>query len=637
MAKLKRAKVAKTDIPDLSQIKARALQVYADRDAMIDEMRALRFMENDPSVPAGMEAEIVRSPIAWQVIERMTGTLTVEKPVIHIPPRDQNEASKVSASNMEIGTTALLREMERQADDDVWERFIESLLADGWGCMRLMYAPQVWGGYPAREKDEDDKAYNKRVDEWVQNSPIPINWSWVDPKTVYPFWSEVGLDHVLEIDERDPISLGYDRFNVLHDQYSDIEIQELTRQHRDGGTVEFAQLWTHDTLTYWVNGEVVHHVAHNYTRPPYIIARGITTSSSESDKMGLSILYPVRYILPYLDRLLSQKATAVRMWCWPTPIFRTSESSFTAEGEERSIEVRPGKSVTLRPGEDLSFLVWNGNAPDIERQVGQVMDMIDRATISQVMYGESYAGDSGYLVNQLIAAARMKFRPLVAHAERAHEQMVQLLWDIVEHQIGRPLYVYAHGDDQKWISLDPDDIRGYRQVRVTVNPLLPTDTYARTSRVLAELNGGVRSRRSAMEEIGIEQPDRMMDEITLDQWLQQPEVQQVLTGEILTRYGVLRQMKERKISGADMLQLLPTMPPALQQAILGGAMGGAPSVPGMGQMPMMPNQGTPGIFAAPGVQAVPAGPNGPPAGGLGVRPSGVSTGMPSGPRMTGGE
>jgi hypothetical protein len=258
------------------------------------------------------------------------------------------------------------------------------------------------------------------------------------------------------------------------------------------------------------------------------------------------------------------------------------------------------------------------------------------------MYGESYAGDSGYLVNQLIAAARMKFRPLVAHAERAHEQMVQLLWDIVENQIERPLYTYARnidreGDRQEgWIALDPKDINGYRQVRITVNPLLPTDTYAQTSRVLAELQGGLRSVRSSMEEIGVEQPDRMMDEIRLDAFLKRPEVQDVLTAEVLKRYGVLQDMKDKGITAQQMMTMLPNMAPGLQQAIMASAMGGNGMAQGMmGQMPPNPNMGTPGIYAAPGVQAIPPSPQGAPAATMNPRPSGVAQGIPTGPRMTG--
>ena len=228
----------------------------------------------------------------------------------------------------------------------------------------------------------------------------------------------------------------------------------------------------------------------------------------------------------------------------------------------------------------------------------------------------------------------MKFRPIVVHAERAHEQLIQLLLDIIEDQIGRPLSVYSRGEKTKgWIEIDPADIDGYRQVEVTVNPLLPTDTYARTSRVVAEFQTGLRSVKSAMEEIGIEQPDRMMDEIRLDRWLSSPEVESVMTSEAIKRFGIIQQAKEQKLSAAEMMALFQSMPPALQQAIMAGQVGGAPSaMMGMGQAAPT---GAPGIFAAPGVQAIPT--TGADTAGMNARPSGVATGMPTGPRMTGEE
>jgi hypothetical protein len=617
----RRAAIAKGEVPSLDALRDRAYTVYGERDALIREMRALRFMENVPDVPAEIEPDVVRSPIAYQIIERMVGTLTVEPPLISVPPRAKGAAAEAAASRLEVATAAIIQELARQQDSDVFERFIESLLADGWGAMRIMYAPSRWAGFPKQGKDEPDADYNRRVDEWTHNAMIPITWTWLDPLTVYPFWTEAGLSHVLEIDRRDPLTLAYNRYNVLNAQRTEEEIADLSRYHSERGEVEFAQLWTRDALVYWVDGEVVHYQRHAYGRPPYIIARGVETSIPDPAKAGLSILYPLRHLLPYLDRLLSQRASAVRLWCWPTPLLRLSQFS----GQEpREIEIAPGKLVTLFPGEELSFLAWNGNADELDRITAVVMNMIERAGLSGVMYGDAASGDSGYLINQLIAAARMKFKPLVNHAERAMEQLIQTLWDIVEYQIQRPLYVYARGKDAGWVKLDPNDMQGYRQVLVNLQPLLPTDTYARTSRVLAEVQGGLRSIASAMEEIGIEQPDQMMDDIRLDRWLQRPEVEEVLVKEILERYGVLRDMAERNkaLSGEEMMKVLPTLPPALQQAILGQSL-------------TAPNP-APGIMAAPGVPAIPTEPQPTPIQ-LGVRPVGIGTGRAPGVKRRGME
>jgi hypothetical protein len=104
-----------------------------------------------------------------------------------------------------------------------------------------------------------------------------------------------------------------------------------------------------------------------------------------------------------------------------------------------------------------------------------------------------------------------------------------------------------------------------------------------------------------------------------------------MAAEVIERYGILQQAKEKQVSAAQMMALFGTMPPALQQAIMGGQLAGVPGA--MMDMGQAAPTGTPGIFAAPGVQAVPT--TGANTAGLNARPSGVATGRPTGPRMAG--
>ncbi len=155
MPRARRDRIAKSEPWDLASLKQRAEAVYSERNSLIDEMRALRFMENSPSVPKGMEGEIVRTPLAYQIIERMLGTLTVDKPIIRIPPRDLTVGGS-GASNLEVGIVAPLRN-ERQSDSDPFASLsAESLLCGGWGAMRDACAAGM-GGYPNRPRDEEDK------------------------------------------------------------------------------------------------------------------------------------------------------------------------------------------------------------------------------------------------------------------------------------------------------------------------------------------------------------------------------------------------------------------------------------------------------------------------------------------------
>jgi hypothetical protein len=685
--------MAKGDnIPDVSSIAAQLESEYSDRNSMIEEMRALRDMEITPEVPAGMEPELVVTPIASQIVERMVGLLTTDPMRIEVPPSGVSETQGRQASKMERWTKAALDELERQADEDIRERIVENMIVDGAAAARMMYAPGLWAGMPTKEEYEGtDAEYNKEVEQWKVGRPLPIVWSWLDPLCVYPIWSEAGLECVLEKDQRNLATLDPKKFNMS--RKANPEIWQLDRHSDTGGKVEFIQYWTRDTLTYCVDGEVVHHTKHQYRRPPYIYSYGAAVSSKDSQKRGRSMLYNLRYLLPYFDRLLSQKATAIRIWCWPTPVFKQSALNMpavdAATGKPtplRSIEVQPGKAVSLYSDEEITFLTWNGSGPDADEMISLINGMIQQAGLSDVMYGQG--GDqSGYGINQLIAAARVRFKPIIKHAERAIESQIQTLWDIIEYQIKTPVPIYVGARKKgEWLSLGPDDLKGYRQVKVSLNPIIPTDTYARSSQAINEVQAGLRTRRSAMEAIGIEQPDEMEDELLVEAFKMRPEVQEMITQEALKRVQFnleMQQEQQQSLAVNEFMEMWPQLPQAAQQAIMaqmmaGGQQGMPPGgmPPDMGGMPpdmaMMGGGGMPPVAPGPmqtvgnsGAQVMmgpgsnygtPAPPttqeqaqmarnaqaNAPQTRGAPVRklgpkprPSGVATGKPTGPRKRG--
>ena len=641
------------DYPDIQAIKERLQDDWSQRDTLIAELRALRFMEHTVEVPTTMEAEKVKIPDGHQMTERMVGTLTADAPTITIPPASEKADAEEQASRMEKFILPALDQLERQADSDVIDKFVETLIADGHGCMRMLYAPQLWHGFPRRRRKqkETDGDYDDRTEVWKRGKSLPIAWNWLDPLTVYPMWSEFGLEGILEVDERDVLTLRTDRWNVQKP-----DLGELSRlSGKGGGSVEFAQWWTPGTLTYAVEGEVVHHQKHNYGTPPYSYALGLGAAINEPGKIGYGVLYPVRDVIPARDRVLSQKLTSIRIWCWPTIVFKqTSMGQALTPDEsgslpERHIEIAPGLPVTLYQDEEISFLTWQGNGPDADEALQFLMGIIERAGLSESMYGRS-VGDSGYAINQLIAAARMRYKPIIAHAERALEQQVARLFDIIEHQIKQTVHVYAYGKGQGWISLGPDDLKGYRQVRVKLNPLMPTDTYARSSQALNEVTGGIRSRYGAMEMIGIQQPEEEMRRILLDKWKERPEVEEFLTREAIKKAGL--KLAEGELSAGALGRALPALPPALvkllteqaeaQVAVPPSPPGGPGAVPTTPGLPPQRPVGAPLGTAGPPMGAPPSrpsmgGPQPPLVAQQGMgAPMGAPTGAPAGaPPMAG--
>ena len=684
------------DSGGLSRIEARLQDDFSERNEEILEMRKLRDMDFDVKIPSGIEAETVIVPTAQQINERMLGMLTTDRPRIKVPPVGPSDDNERQASKMETWTDVALRQLEEQADAEIIERLVECQIVDGVGVARMLYAPFLWRGAP-KYKDlpkiddtEDEVArkarYVEHFDVWKMGRPLPIAWNWIDPLCAYPLWSEAGLEAFMEVDERDIAEFDPTKLNRAKEFP---ELWELRSHNEGNGKVHFMQYWTRDSLSYCIDHKLVHKINHKYRYPPYVYIAGQSVSDKRPSHRTRSMLYNVKYLIPYLNRLLSQKGTAIRIWCWPTPIVRQSDKFLsqtdpnTGVPQLRTIEIQPGKAVSLYSDEEITFLTWQGNGPDADEMITLIMGMIEKAGISDVMYGQASGEQSGYSINQLIAAARVRFKPLIRHIERGLEMQIKLMWDIIEYQIGSPLPLYVSGEDKGWMYLGPKDLKDYRQVRVEMQPIIPTDAYANSSQAINELQAGLRDTLSAMEKIGIEQPDRMRDRILVDEYMRSEQVKGFLIEAALKRVNFDLEQEAAlaaSVTPQEFEQIWKNLPPAARQAIAmqelqgGGPMGGmppglpsgptAPTGPSAPSGPLPPvmgqNAAGPPVMGAPGAYAAPVTPV-PGRGSIGAnaynptggtpkrtvkklpkqgpkpRPRGVKTGKPTGPRKVGSE
>lgn len=637
--------------PELEALRKRLEDYWAARNREIEWFRRLRFMEIQPKVPVAYDSTVIITPKAHQIIERMTGTLTTNPIEITVPPAANTTKAQEQSSKMEKWTKLALEQLQKQAGQDNIERFVEHLLADAHACWRLLYTRDYWPKYPRRKTGKNAETgaeYDKRTEEWKKGKPLPISWSTVDPLQVFPMFSEMGMVCVLESDKRDVAMLNPAKWQL---KKKSPELWELMRQKAQAqGQVEFIQIWYRDVRIYAVDGEIVHRQRHRYGAPPYIYATGIGTTSRESGTMAVSVLFPLRHILPAFDTVLSQKLTACALYGWPTPIWTVAKDrprTYDAAGNptESRMEIVMGETVTKYPDEEIGFLEWKGSVPDIDELIVILDSMVKEAGLASVLHGVDQAGQSGYRLNQLISAARSKFKPITNHTERALEQLIRALWDIVEFQIKEPVYLYSKGKGNSgWIGLGPEDLNGYRQVEVKLSPMMPTDAYAKSSMTINQVKTGLLDVRTALEDLGREQPEEIMDALLADEWKRDARVKAVLIEEALKRMKIKVQ-KDRDMAIGELIQLMPSLPPAFQQALMmvmqgqgqgqGRQQGGGGNVGAGGGAGLRPPPV--GVTAAPGVAAVPQAPG--PGGMVGrqVRPAGIASGRAPGVRRRGVE
>jgi hypothetical protein len=630
------------EAPDVASLAAFCESVSSEARAIWTEMDELRYRGHTIEVPSGLEADIVRTPLANANVTRATATLMDQGLKISIPHNQEEYEGAGRDDRLETLIRAVLEQMRRQKGQDVDSKYVEAVGHYGQGGMKLVYAPQLWRDRPKRERSESDEAYNDRVDEWIRKQRrLPFNWSWVSPLEATPIWREDRLVAILQQSERSADTIYWQGFNGRPTQEW---IDSVSRDANSGASKNLTvqEYWTEETVTYAIDGQVVSHQKHHYGRVPYTWSYGISPATRDPKYQGQPILWDMSEILKSLDRLLTQKNSAIRQWAWPTIMVTPGQYSVdqSTGSWTHQIEIEPGGIVQKLPGEVLEFLMWPSAGPDIDRQIALYLQLLQTVGISDPAMGVG-DGQSGYAMSQLIQATRMKFGPIQQHCEAGFEDLITLLLDIVEDVMPHPVYLYPHGD-KHLLRLSPKEIGGQRQIQVRLTPTLPTDKYANSSRIIAEYNSGLISRRAAMEGLGIDDPQAMEMEIIWDQMKARPPIQQVM--EKMALEGMNMQLQEEQpeqplTQEQAMQQLMAEAQnnPALLQALMAGQMGGPPGAPPGLEHLQAPTPGA-GIMAAPGVPVIPptpqpsAGQMRGMAGGLNPRPQGIGPGQAPGVR-----
>ena len=516
---------------------------FSERNARIERLRRLRYMEEPVDIPEAYRATTreVRTPIAHEQIKRVVGSLTANYPTVAVPPPDTSEASRSLAAKREKWTNAALRRMEDDAGRDVFGMFMDALVADGTGVMKLLYVPDRWADYPRRSDPDREpvEAFNRRAARFKKAAPFPLAWRDVDALTFYPLVGEDGLEACLEISER-PKRLMMRRYGLSEDARTGRLAPDGASGPREAegpmparaGTVRAVEYWDAEHYAYLIDGHLVQRGRHGYGQVPYVMAYGDQTPSRDPAKAGTSMLASMQHLVPLLDRLLTMKQNAVYMYAYPTlklTGYAAGESSIGDDGRPAPIEFRPGEIFPLYQGEDLNFLQWTGTPPDLDDLIAMTRGMIDQAGVPGVLFGLAPGGNtSGYFLNQLINAARVSFNQIRRHAEQGLERVVALMWRLVERRIRESVYVYAD-DESGWIGLSPRDIDAYYASQVRIEPLAPADEIAQGNFAATLVRAKLASRRWAMQEkLGVTNPEEMQEEILVEELMESPEVRSVI-------------------------------------------------------------------------------------------------------------
>ena len=115
----------------LRELEEQLLAEFSERNARIERLRRLRHMETPVDIPPAYRtsAREVRTPLAREQLKRVIGSLTANRPLVHVPPAEPTEAARTSADRRARWTNAALRRMDSEAARDVFGMLIDAMVA----------------------------------------------------------------------------------------------------------------------------------------------------------------------------------------------------------------------------------------------------------------------------------------------------------------------------------------------------------------------------------------------------------------------------------------------------------------------------------------------------------------------------
>lgn len=624
------------------------------------QVRDLTEMRHRVSIPEQYRAiaKEIRTPFVRDTWQRVAAALTRDTPVAHVEAVSITEPDREAANVAERFFMAMLAGMSRERGEDLlWEN-AKALVRDQEAVIKCVHKPDAWANFPRRAPRETPQDYNRRTESYKKRSGLVFAARVVDRLSMLFGDGEYGDDWALEYGEY-PTAYLKTRYRMVEEDgesgyYMDTDANGTKhamprrrlivpgrllggRPAPEGelatggpGMSTKVEYFDEDWWCVVIDGSDAPGFPR---RNPY--APRLPYFRAKSDP----VLYALSFLVPGFDSLLTMWLNWAYIGAYPTPQLvapvnaAPSIGDVGAElepegGDASPVIWRPGMQMEPPPGYKYEFIQPPPIGQDVQQMAQIYRQLIETAGVASVLRGAAGSDFSGYLANQLIAAATLTYKHLGAAMQSQLAEMGEFMWHVIDYRIKQEVYVLATEKDGKsetkrWLGLKPSGrmsglcapIDSLARMEVKLRPVLPTDEQARAMIGNQAIQIGVMSKRRVLEKYYQEEdPEGVLDEVAVERALDtDPMLAQLQVTEALREAGYLPPQQSPILDqfGQPMpSQGASPFPP-------GQAAGGLPGIPGLTQ-PM-----TPGAPQRPGVP-----------GGTGGRPAGAHPGMPGnqGPR-----
>jgi hypothetical protein len=578
-----------------------------------------------------------RDPDITEEAFQQTAILTLERPKLSIVGGEGDTAQTV-ASKLEHFTEETLWECgTREPGSDTMTQVTDATLNDGGGWAKLLWSSDLWseryGIASPKSGDPTDAytSYDKMTEEAKKRAGPPFVWQYVDPRRVYPQWSNGYLCEVLEVSEM-PMRSAFRRYRLSRDSQGDIVPEELGQSQNIIeasrnmlSSVTFLEHWDDVWVSYAIcsqnfngdqTGYIVKQFKHKYSfGVPYDYAPGLTMNHWRNRKVGWGIGRTKLWLVQYRQYLRAMHAQYVaRDLLSPLVTYGDTPAAAVIGDDglpkETDPTVHPGEILNLPPGRQLQRIQYP-DASTLEKHMALIDGAIRDLESPRVTTLSGMEG-AGFAISQVLSYSRTRVGPIRHGIESLLKGQTEKLWTLIRERANEKVYVFSGGIDvgsgkaaAEFIGFGPSDLQRPMRIKWEVAAALPTDELMQVRYVTERLNNGTFGLDEAVQSLG-DNPDEIRRSKARDRIRASPAYQKWLDAEVFMQAG--RGDLLQKAQDAEQLALSGQVQQGQGPQQLPGGPGpgvfeGAPGgVPDLAALSAAPNGA--GVNAPPGQQVM---------------------------------
>jgi hypothetical protein len=524
-----------------------------------DKFYELLFDVVAGNLPDGFEAVIPNS--ASTIVDLTADHAAGNFPQIHVPRRKETAQAQDQSTVMErFGQGFWYRNIQKESTNILRAWALSGGLRGAVaGC--LVYDPDAWPDMPVPSEHggSESDAYKEAKDEVIalRRSSWPLRLTAIDPLDLYPDPASDGKDWVIHAYLRKVYDVVRDWPNWDRMVPGRKEPLKLT------DTIEFIAYADDTYRAYLVSGDMplpngngsgytapparygaqpLNKIgggvqAHGYGFNPYFFGwGGFGKPFGAPEHKGRGILSKVTSLLAAEARRMTHLDAIVAQQAFP----------WILVSDQIDPNMELGGTTRVPMGQDIAKAVLQIRTQvpiaEIAQELQLLRGAIQRGTIPDSLGAEpNKSEESGYLRSLKIGTGRAKIRALTNTLERASQWATSGSFRLVENKVKGPVSVWGRGmgDEQEFITLRPEDVKGHYEVWVTLTPNLPNDESVDIANGLKLYEVGAIPIRSLLEDYaGRENSEELLRERLGEDVLKSPQMMQQLINDALQTTSV---------------------------------------------------------------------------------------------------